>query len=161
MAGVAPTRERLRAAFEEHAEGLLRLCVALTGRRDLAEDLVQDAFVRISPKIDGLESSEVGAYLRRIAVNLWRDRIRRMATELRVLATRSPPPEPAAMTEPDEVWTAILHLPHRQRACVVLRYYEDLSEREVAQILGCSVGTVKSQTSRALGKLREELRHED
>jgi RNA polymerase sigma factor (sigma-70 family) len=62
--------------------------------------------------------------------------------------------------ERDAVWQAILRLPARQRACLVLRYYEELTEQETADILRCSVGTVKSQTSRALSRLRRELHNE-
>ena len=61
----------------------------------------------------------------------------------------------------ETLWGAIRRLPVRQRACVVLRYYEGLTEKETAEVLGCSVGTVKSQTSRALSHLRKELSDED
>ena len=63
--------------------------------------------------------------------------------------------------ERDELWQAVLRLPPRQRACIALRYYEDLPEREVAAILSCSVGTVKKQSSRALAQLRRELKDGD
>jgi len=59
------------------------------------------------------------------------------------------------------MWKAVLQLPTRQRACVVLRYYEDLTERETAAVMGCSVGTVKSQSAKALARLGEALGHAD
>jgi RNA polymerase sigma-70 factor (sigma-E family) len=153
----APSRaEPLRAAFEEHYTPLLRLCVALTGKREVAEDIVQDAFVRVSPKIAGLDAPEVGPYLRRVAVNLWKSRLRRLRLERRPREVQ-PQANTSALEDRDEVWRALLLLPPRQRACVVLRYYEDLPERHVAEILRCSVGTVKSQTSRGLTRLRKEL----
>ena len=137
---------------------MLRLCFLLTGRRDAAEDLAQEAFVRLAGKIDRLESEAIGPYVRRIAVNLWKNRLRRLAIELRHRGSEAPPRERAAPIEDrDELWTAVKRLPTRQRACVVLRYYEDLTERETADTLGCSIGTVKSQTSRALSRLRKEL----
>jgi RNA polymerase sigma-70 factor (sigma-E family) len=150
--------EPLRGAFEDHYGGLVRLCSLLTGRRDIAEDLAQEAFVRLAGKIDRLEIDAVGPYLRRIAVNLWKNRLRRMAIELR---HRSAAREPAVagidVEERDEMWAAVKRLPARQRTCLVLRYYEELSERETAATLGCSIGTVKSQTSKALARLRKEL----
>jgi RNA polymerase sigma-70 factor (sigma-E family) len=152
----------LRAAFEEHYVSLLRLCTALSRRRDLAEDIVQDAFVRVAPRVADLGPDEVGPYLRRVVVNLWKDRLRRLAIELKHVRQRPPPQVVESQAEErDAVWSALLRLPSRQRACVVLRYYEDLPEREVAEVLRCSVGTVKSQTSRALSKLRRELADED
>jgi RNA polymerase sigma-70 factor (sigma-E family) len=149
--------DSLRAAFEQHYTPLLRLCVALTGRREVAEDIVQDAFVRVAPRIARLQPAEVGPYLRRVAVNLWRNRLRRLRLERRHSGLR-PVVQPATgLEERDEVWSALMRLPTGQRACVVLRYYEDLSERTVAEILHCSVGTVKSQTSRGLTRLGKEL----
>jgi RNA polymerase sigma-70 factor (ECF subfamily) len=150
--------EPLRNAFDDHSARLLRLCVLLLGRREGAEDLMQDSFVRLASRVGGLDREAVWPYLRRIAVNLANDRFRRAALDLRVrLATR-----PTELDHPDiglahEVWEAVRRLPLRQRACVVLRYYEDMTERDIAAALRCSPGTVKSATSRAMGRLRKEL----
>jgi RNA polymerase sigma-70 factor (sigma-E family) len=154
--------EPLRAAFEEHYAGVVRFCALLSGRRDVAEELAQEAFVRLAPKIDGLERAAVGPYVRRIAVNLWKNRLRRLALERRHPDVT--PPQPVAgpaFEDRDELWGAVLRLPVRQRACLVLRYYEDLSEKDTAATLGCSIGTVKSTTSRALARLRKELTDAD
>jgi RNA polymerase sigma-70 factor (sigma-E family) len=153
--------EPLREAFEEHYGRLVRLCFLLTGERDAAEDVAQEAFVRLATKIDRLEPGAVGPYVRRIAVNLWKNRLRRMALELRHRREAPPPGDRIAFEDRDELWTVVKRLPPRQRACVVLRYYEDLSERDAAITLGCSIGAVKSQTSKALARLRKELAHVD
>lgn len=162
----APEDEALREAFEQHYVPLLKLCIALSGQRDVGEDIVQEAFVRSAARIPTLPARDVLPYLRRVALNLclnlWRNRLRRRAIEARLRPTggvsaQSPSPY---VDERTVVWQALSHLPERQRACVVLRYYEDLSERETAVLLRCSVGTVKSQTSRALAKLRRDLRDE-
>jgi len=151
----------LEIAFEQHYLDLLRFCVLVTGARDIAEDLVQDAFVRCAKRIESLPAPAVESYLRRTVINLWKNHVRRLATERRIRQERASAPEgsrePAGPEERDELMTALLKLPRRQRACLVLRFYEDLSERETARILGCSVGTVKSQTARGLERLRREL----
>jgi RNA polymerase sigma-70 factor (sigma-E family) len=143
---------------------LLRFCVLLTGRREMAEDLAQESFIRVAHRLAELPVGGVGPYLRRTAVNLWRKRLRRLGAESRALVRRglahSTQDPTEHQIEHDRIWSAVRRLPSRQRACVALRYYEDLPEREVAEILGCSVGTVKSQTSRALDKLRKELGYE-
>jgi RNA polymerase sigma-70 factor (sigma-E family) len=156
---VTELQEALRAAFELHYPWLLRLCTALSGRRDVAEDIAQEAFVRIAPRIEQLTDEEIGPYLRRVAINLWKNRVRRFVVERRHRehVPASQPGEVEGVDEHDAVWQALLTLPDRQRACVVLRYYESLSEREIARALGCSVGTVKSHTSRAMARLRKEL----
>lgn len=159
---VGAGREGLRRAFEEHHARLFRLCLLLSGHRELAEDIAQDAFVRAAGRLETLPAPEVGLYLRATAVNLWRNRMRRRALERRNLWRffgRAIEPTDAAVDERERLWPAVLCLPPRQRACVVLRYYEDLSEQETARVLGCSVGTVKSQTSRALARLRERMHH--
>lgn len=151
--------DALRVAFEQHYEALLRFGVLLTGDRDAAEDLVQDAFVRLFPKLRSISHERVGAYLRSTVVNLWKNRLRRRALERRALA-RGPAATGDVYPSPsprDVLWQAVTRLPRRQRACLVLRFYEDLPEATVAEILGCSLGTVKSQTSRALAHLRRVL----
>ena len=153
--------EALREAFIRHQSGLVRMCVLVTGKQDVAEDLVQEAFVKAAPAIDRLPEDEVRPYLRATAMNLWRNRLRRLAVERRPRPWDSKAETPIPFEERDAVWQAIRRLPPRQRACVVLRYYEDLTEQETATLLGCSVGTVKSQTSHALGRLEGELQHED
>jgi RNA polymerase sigma-70 factor (sigma-E family) len=162
--GVAVSTEgALRAAFHDHYISLVQLCVLLDGRRAEAEDIAQEAFVRLAPKIEDISVDAVGPYLRRIAINLWKNRRRRMAAELRARIRGWKRSEDAggSLEDRDAMWRSVLRLPVRQRACLVLRYYEDLSERDVASVLGCSVGTVKSQTSRAVARLRKEFSDED
>lgn len=158
---VIEAQEALRAAYEEHYVPLLRLCILLSGNRQVAEDIVQDAFVRVTPRIEEVPTDHLASYLRRVALNLWKNRLRSLTRERRardrtaVVHVIDPMGEDRAA-----LWVAVLRLPKRQRACLVLRYYEDLPEREVAAVLGCSIGTVKSQTSRALTRLRKEFEGE-
>lgn len=150
----------VREAFAQHYAALLRYSYLLSGDRHVAEDLVQEAFVRASPKLSSIANSDVGSYLTRAIVNLWRNRIRRLVIERRArgrVEVISSVDFDEAVSVRDEVWAALASLPPRQRACLVLRYYEDLSERSIANILGCSTGTVKSQLSKAIAKLRKEL----
>lgn len=146
----------LRRAFEAHYLTLLKAGVLLTGSRETAEDLVQETFLRAAPQVGSIEPTEQLPYLRTIELNLFRNILRRRRLEKR-WHRLEPPRNDAAFEDADEVWRAVLELPARQRACLVLRYYEDLTERETAEALRCSVGTVKSQTSRALEHLRKGL----
>jgi RNA polymerase sigma-70 factor (sigma-E family) len=141
---------------------LLRTAWLLTGDRGLAEDLVQDALARAWrawPTITRTDRPEV--YVRQVMVNTsitwarrrWRGE-RPTARLPEFPATRD---DAADVDARDEVRRALAALPARQRATVVLRFVEDLSEVQTAQVLGCSVGTVKSQTARALARLRELL----
>lgn len=123
----------------------LRLCTALSGEKDVAEDIVQEAFVRVADKIASLRSDEIGPYLRRVVVNLWKNKLRRLGVEMRHrVSPRSDHLAEDEIESRDAIWTALLRLSGRQRACLVLRFYEGLAEREVAEVLGCSVGTVGS-----------------
>jgi RNA polymerase sigma-70 factor (sigma-E family) len=156
-----PSRERLErlgAWFEAEYSSLLRFAYFVTGDRDVAEDLVQDAFVRIYRAGARVEEESIGAYARRTLVNLSRSRFRRATLERRPLPRDDrAAADPADVLARDDVWRALLTLSPRQRAVVALRYYEDLSERDIAQALEMSVGAVKKQTHRAMTKLRAQL----
>lgn len=159
-----PPDEPLRVAFLAGYGRLVRLCWLLTGSKEDAEEIVQEAFVRVAPRIERLPAEVVEPYLRRTAINVWKNRLRRRSLERRTPAPEwsaaGPAPETEAPAPDDELWTAVALLPSRQRACVVLRFACDLGERETARALGCSVGTVKSQTNKALAHLRRTLENE-
>ena len=150
---------RLEMLYAAHAPGAARLAYLLTGDRALAEDLVQEAFVRMFGRFRDLRNREAfGAYLRKTVVNLARSHFRRRRVERTYLEKESRRP---SISEPparhDEMWDALRALTPRQRAAIVLRYYEDLTEAQTADVLGCAVGTVKSLVSRGLEQLRSGL----
>jgi RNA polymerase sigma-70 factor (sigma-E family) len=141
------------------APGLHRMAYALTGDRGAAEDLVQDVLERmyvVWPRID-----EPIAYARRALVNRsanrWRSRGRRQEVALSESVDLAVLDHSDAHGRRDELVRLVATLPNRQRAVIVLRFLADLSESETAAVLGCSTGTVKSQTSRALAALRGRL----
>ena len=141
---------------------LLRSAYLLTGDQQLAEDLVQSALVKASLRwgrivAKGPPEAYVRTVLYREHVSWWRRR-----TVPEVLAGELPEPRRPtapdfvdALAESDRVRAALLRLPHRQRAVLVLRYFEDRPEGEVAAMLGCSVGTVRSHNARGLARLRQ------
>lgn len=146
----------VEAAWARH----LRLAVLLTGDRGLGEELLQDTLVNMFARWNRLAGhDDLDAYLRRAMVNnntsMWRRRRRE-----RLVADVPDRPAPPADDHPDSAGlrAALLSLSPRQRAVVVLRHYEDLPERDVARLLGCSVGTVKSQHARAINRLRSLVR---
>ena len=139
---------------------LYRMAVAITGERGAAEDGVQAAFAKAYVSWARVRRADhVEAYLRRMVINEilgarragW---FRRERPYENVETGRVAVAHDHAVTERDAVWTAVQTLPTRQRAVIVLRYYEDLSEEQIAAALGCSRGTVKSQSSAALATLR-------
>jgi RNA polymerase sigma-70 factor (sigma-E family) len=134
----------------EH-QPMVRLAFLLTGGDAAAEELVHDAFLSVHRRWDQI--SNPGGYLRMAVVNACRSHQRRRAVRERL--------RPAAATvvvdAPDELSDAIARLPERQRAAVVLRYFTDLPEAEIAVLMGCGVGAVKSLLHRALGTLREVI----
>ena len=154
-------RGRLEALYARHAPEAGRLAYLLTGDRAVAEDIVQDAFVRMFGRFRDLRNPDAfSSYLRKTIVNMTKSHFRRRGLEHTFLERESR--EPARATEQpdpqDEMWTALRRVTPRQRAAIVLRFYEDLSEAQTADILGCAVGTVKSLVSRGLRQLREDLR---
>jgi RNA polymerase sigma-70 factor (sigma-E family) len=149
--------------FDDFVRGsatrLLRTAVLLTGDRGAGEDLVQETYERIYvhwPRIrTGLPEAYARKTLTNLVANRWRTRLRRPA-EVTLAENHDEPTQDdsEAYAVRQELLRALQDLPPRQRATIVLRFYEDLTEAQTAEILGCSVGTVKSQTSRALDRLR-------
>ncbi|HEY8454637.1 MAG TPA: SigE family RNA polymerase sigma factor [Actinopolymorphaceae bacterium] len=147
-------------AARKHA--LVRTAFLLTGDHHAAEDLVQSALAKTYLAWGKIrDKGSIDAYVRRVMVNehtaWWRRAWRRRERSTDVLPETHAVYQPPEAPERDEVWELISTLPPKQRAAVVLRYYEDMTEAETAQVLGCSVGTVKSQVSRALATLRARL----
>lgn len=139
-----------------------RVALALTGSRHDADDLLQNTYTKaykVWSKVVSMEHPE--AYVRRILVNestsLWRRAWRRAERSTARLPETPTTAQEDAYAARDIVWQAIQRLPAKQRAVLVLRYYEDLDVRETAEVLDISSGTVKSQCSVALGKLRLAL----
>jgi RNA polymerase sigma-70 factor (sigma-E family) len=162
----AQPADRLADLYARHVPATIGFAFLLTGSRTEAEDLVHEAFVRVVGRLRHLRKPDAfDAYLLRTVVNLHTSRLRRLRVERAYLAregTRSSDSVgPHDLGERDRVWRALDRLPRRQRAAVILRYAEDRSERETADLLRCSVAAVKSLTARALGTLRAELRGDD
>jgi RNA polymerase sigma-70 factor (sigma-E family) len=140
---------------------LMRTAYLLTGGQQSAEDLLQATLTKLYLAWDRIaDRQHVDAYARRALVNEHRSTWRRASRRLEVLSDAPPETghQPAEYDgEREAVWRFVQSLPPRQRAVIVLRYYEDLSEAETADLLGISTGTVKSQASRALASLRERV----
>jgi RNA polymerase sigma-70 factor (sigma-E family) len=146
---------------------LARTAYLLTGNQHAADDLVQATLTKLYVAWDRISDRQhIDAYARRALVNEHRSTWRRASRHLEVLSEAPPERGHAPATydgEREAVWEFVQGLPPRQRAVIVLRYYEDLSEAEIADLLGISTGTVKSQASRALASLRDRVppREED
>lgn len=152
-------RPSLTELYRTYSPGALRLAYLLTGERELAQDLVQDAFVRLFSRYRDLRDVDhFEAYLRRTVVNLSRDQHRRHSRE-RVHLSRVSTKEPTLETRGpnDELRRALMELPERQRAAIALRYLEDLSEQQTADAMNTSVSAVKSLTQRGTQALRQHL----
>ncbi|MEU1437896.1 SigE family RNA polymerase sigma factor [Streptomyces sp. NPDC005786] len=150
--------------FEAHYAELARLAHLLTGEADAADDLAADALLALWHRWDRVRDADHPvAYARGVVANMARTRIRGAVRERRRIALFWAPRGGAdAVDDPDvpavvDVQGALRRLPFRKRACVVLRHAFDLSERDTSLVLGISVGTVKSQTSRAVAELQRML----
>lgn len=150
----------LSEIYALHADATKRLAFLLTGDKELSEDITQDAFVKIAGRIGGLRNRDAsGAYLRQTVVNLSRSHFRRKRVERAYLQREASRPQSDSVegrdvVEADALWNELHRLAYRQRCAIVLRYYEDLSEQQAAEVLNCSVGAVKALTSRAMEQLR-------
>jgi RNA polymerase sigma-70 factor (sigma-E family) len=150
------------ALFEEHYASLVRLARLLVDDHGSGEEVVQDAFVRMYRRWSRIDDPV--RYLRTAVVNGARSRLRHRAVVRRYVAPTTRPVAPVedevvVLSEHAAVANAVRALPRRQRECLVLRYYADLSEAEIATTLGISRGSVKSHASRgiaALGRLLED-----
>jgi RNA polymerase sigma-70 factor (sigma-E family) len=159
---VEPELEQSFVAFAAaRLPALTQAAFLLTGDRHRAEDLVQTALARSYAAWHRIERSDPEAYVRRVMLNSYRSWCRRRPwreTPTEFLAERADaattPDHASSQAERDLVWRALATLSPQQRAVVVLRYYEDRGDEEIAEVLGCSVGTVKRQSARALAKLR-------
>jgi RNA polymerase sigma-70 factor (sigma-E family) len=137
--------------YERHYDGLVRLAYLVSGESAVAEEVVQDAFVRAHRSWDRVRDPL--PYVRTAVVNGCRSWGRRRKLE----REREPrPPEPTRQ-EPDELWDALATLKDRPRAAIVLRYYADLPDAEIAELLGCRPTTVRTTIHRALAALRQEI----
>jgi RNA polymerase sigma-70 factor (sigma-E family) len=166
----APVREILMAATgDQHFEsfvraetpGLLRTAYLLTGSPAAAEDVVQETLTRLYPRWARVRSaSRPAAYVHRSLVNTYLNSIRSassrevVAAEIGERADRTDLAQ--TISDRDLLWRTLGHLPDRQRVALVLRYYNDLADRDIARTLGCRAGTVRSLISRGLATLRAD-----
>ena len=152
----------LAALYREHARLLVRLAVLLVDDVGIAEEIVQDAFVLVHRRLGHVERPV--AYLRTTVVNLSRSRLRRRLVARRHpgLVERDAPAadERVGLSDDQLAVIAALHrLPRRQREVLVLRYWAELSQQEIAEAMGVSLGTVKSSTNRGLHRLESMLQN--
>lgn len=163
----AETETRMAALYALHALKAGRLAYLLTGDPHLAEDLAQEAFARLMGRLSSIRDEQaIEAYLRRSIVNLAHKHWRKVGNERRMVDAERVSTVVRSTSLPDVesrdvIWRALEVLPHRQRAAIVLRFYEDLTEKETARVLGCRLGTVKSAVSRGLERVRKEMTNDE
>lgn len=150
--------QRVAVLYERHSSSATRYALVLTGDDEIAQDLVQEAFVRVMSQLrrSREEPTSFGAYLRRAILNTWRSRLRRRQLERRHPVERDVPPISHDLDTRELMWQALMRLPLRQRTAVFLRYYEDLPVWQIAQELGCSEGAARSLLLHAMEKLRKD-----
>jgi RNA polymerase sigma-70 factor (sigma-E family) len=156
-------RERLGDIYEANSTWAVRLAYVITQDMELAQDVVQDAFVKVFGRYkDRLPTDEFRAYLRRTVINLCNDHWRRKSVERRYQDVRGD--DEARTTDLDsrsDLLAALRRLPVRQRTVLVLKHFEGLTEREIADTLHTSVGAVKGLTTRGVANMRAEIGDRD
>ncbi|MFN2489741.1 MAG: SigE family RNA polymerase sigma factor [Actinomycetota bacterium] len=163
--GDAERHREVAILFSHHYTPMCRLAYVMLGDAAAAEEIVMEALLKTFTGWSRIRNADsTDAYLRRAVVNLCRSKMRRNALETRVNAVvhlrqhrHVPAWDPDRHATSSVVWDAVRALPERQRACIVLRYLEDLPDAHIAEILDCSLGTVKSQLSKARAKLERAL----
>jgi RNA polymerase sigma-70 factor (sigma-E family) len=157
MAMVEPGQSVGPEPFEEFyrraRRPMIRLAYLMTAGSSVAEELVQEAFIGVHRHWAEVEHPD--AYLRRSVVHQVLSHHRRIAREARLPAMAGEPADPGGEPVVDELRAAVARLGDRQRTAVVLRYYGDLSEGDIANAMGCGVAAVKALLFRALKELRE------
>jgi RNA polymerase sigma factor (sigma-70 family) len=152
-------QSRLEDLYRLHGARAVRLAFLLTGDREIANDIAQDAFVRVMGRFGAIRRGEsLDAYLRQTVVNLARNQLRRWSLERRKVPKDQSEAGHTVMPDIDSrsvLWELVRRLPPRQRMALVLRYYEDLSERQAAEAMGVSERALNALVSRGLGQLRQ------
>jgi RNA polymerase sigma-70 factor (sigma-E family) len=157
----------LAELYERHAPAAVRLAYLITGDRERSRDVAQEAFVKVAARFRHLRFPDAfDAYLRRTVINLCtsqfrRERLERSFLEREGSRERDRTTEPPDLGARDELRRALRRLPPRQRVAVVLRYYEDLSEEDMAEAMRCSVPAARSLLSRGMQTLRTIVEREE
>lgn len=150
--------ELVTELVDRRYDALLRRAYLLCGDRSTAEDLVQETAIRLLRAARRYDIEKLDAYAHRTMVNLYVHEARRRSRA--VLAVVEPEPqasESGLVDERSAIWTVLQELPRMQRAVLVLRFYEDLTESGIAAVMGVSVGTVRTHSARGLAKVRAAL----
>jgi RNA polymerase sigma factor (sigma-70 family) len=151
--GVADAQDvEFTRLYTGECDRMRRLAYLMTGQSAVAEEIVHDAFLRVHDRWQDIDTP--AGYLRTTVVNLCR------AWGNRVVMARERTPRSGGSVDPpelDETWDLLARLPHDQRVVLVLRYYEDLSDGDIAAFMGCKPATVRTRIHRALRKLRKEM----
>lgn len=151
--------------YRTHSPAAFRVAYLVTGDKALAEDLTHEAFIKVVGRFHDLrDRGAFGAYLRTAVLNLAHSHFRRSRLEREYVRRQAHAPEPVEhprLERSDELRGALLALPIRQRAAIVLRFYEDLSEHQTADAMGISPGAVKSLVARGMETLRGAVSGED
>ena len=167
--GLETARSKRASRFEElydaHMTAAVRFAYLISGDSHLAQDLAHDAFLKVSSRLWALRSPEkFPAYLRSTILNAYRSHYRRQRRERTHLATKRTGTDPSIvgpdLGSQDEIRRALNLLPPRRKTAVILRYYEDMTEQQTAETMGCSVGAVKALVARGLRQLRAALEGE-